>query len=576
MCTFLFVRILGDLYSVSEGLPSYVFLGNTTSEDSKDIEDAIKGINPEVNCKLQLLSAGTRSYSKALELAKDEETESDEKQCLITAAATDLGSNLLAKAHVISLALGDGSGIEAHSVIHLKEHHEQLQRFLKESIDAFICAIDCSPDDATAWCGIGCALIPFDPLKAQHAFARALQLDKGIAEAWSNLCLMFANEDSRDKGSEILDALTQAEDTPLMWICRGLLFESAADAWNENVPARETNLAKAADAYRAALQICQHPAALLGLSLTCRRNNLDSLPANDSMYSTLAKEAAKVEGRLVVSIHQSITGESNHFACMVDKLMQLENTLDVALSDDEPGKNALQLVKTLLNRVKAARHYDMAANGKADDGCKLQGMMQSEIDFTTSVTSLNFTSSSKEVSYYDAVEDLTTSLASMNLSNSKKASNDEQSTEDARNMVYLNPDNGEAWLLFAKALVKELHTDVDQSSSFQQSLSSAKAAAARAYDILHHSVVHASMISPTARSVAVGAPMDRSENRVVSRVASADIVSEALSLVSWIDDLERLQKGEIQPNVKSLISMQEAYLLDPTNEMAIQALELTS
>ena len=564
MFVFALIRVnlvcLGDLYSLSAALPDYVF------------EDFGKGISPQINCKLQLLSAGSRAYSKALELAKDEGVESEERQYLITAAASDLGCNLLAQAQVISLALGDGSGGGAPSVIDMKEHHEQLQRFIKESINAFICAIDSSPDEASAWCGIGCALIPIDPLKAQHAFARALQLDKGIAEAWSNLCLMFASKDCRDKGSEILDALTQAEDTPLMWICRGLLFESAADAWEGQVSARETSLAKAADAYRAALQIYQHPAALFGLSLTCRRSILDSLPANDVMYSALAKESSKVEGRLVMSIYQSIAGENNHLACIVDKFMQLEKTLDRPLCNDESSNDAVQLVKTLLDSVKESKDA-ITANDK-DVARQPQEMIHCPIDCAF-MASLKIKTNSKEASY-DAVEELTTSIASMDLSNSSEIMTDQQqSTEDARNTVYLNPNDGEAWLIFAKALIKELHIHADQTCSFQQTLSSAKTAASRAYDIVHNSVVHASMISPTARSVAEGAPMDRSENRVVSRVASADIVSEALSLVSWINDLEGLQKGEVEPNVKSFVSMQEAYLLDPTNELAVQALGLT-
>ncbi len=68
--------------------------------------------------------------------------------------------------------------------------------------------------------------------------------------------------------------------------------------------------------------------------------------------------------------------------------------------------------------------------------------------------------------------------------------------------------------------------------------------------------------------------MDRSEVRVVSRVASASFVSEAMSLVSWIEDVECLHTEE-HATVYGSVSMQEAYLLDPINILALNALGLS-
>eukprot|EP00804_Cyclotella_cryptica_P003781 CCRYP_008930-RA/>CCRYP_008930-RA protein AED:0.47 eAED:0.46 QI:0/-1/0/1/-1/1/1/0/277 len=230
--------------------------------------------------------------------------------------------------------------------------YDQLRQIIKKSTDAFLCAIDANPNEAHAWCGIGCSLAAIDPLKAQHSFARALQLDKSCVEAWSNTGVLFSDHNLREKGSEILDALTQAGDTPFMWICRGFLFEKSSDAWQEQASSREASLAKAADAYRAALQLCQHPSALLGLSLTCRRNDSDLLP--DALYSMLATEASKAEGMLSVSIHQNISGDCNLLAGHVNNFMKMERCLDrITYGFGEAIKDTLNRAKADAESLKA-------------------------------------------------------------------------------------------------------------------------------------------------------------------------------------------------------------------------------
>mmetsp|Transcript_12003 Transcript_12003/g.34317 ORF Transcript_12003/g.34317 Transcript_12003/m.34317 type:complete len:486 (-) Transcript_12003:33-1490(-) len=54
-----------------------------------------------------------------------------------------------------------------------------------------------------------------------------------------------------------------------MWIGRALLLEHDEDG---NIQDQESNLSRASDAYRAALQVANHPEALLGLSVTARRS----------------------------------------------------------------------------------------------------------------------------------------------------------------------------------------------------------------------------------------------------------------------------------------------------------------
>lgn len=561
------LKLLGDLLSVSEALPPYVF----TEDDTHFGVEKLDIVNVEVKRKLRVLSAGADSYSKALELVKEiHDVDGEEKQFLVAAAATDLGCNLLAQVRTVSLALGEGSGGDTRtSITDLKVQHKQLQNIIQDAINAFICAIDSSPGEALAWCGIGCALAAIDPMKAQHAFARALELDKGGGEAWSNMGVLFAHYNCRDKGSEVLDALTQAEDTPLMWICRGLFFESASEVWNEQVSAREANLSKAADAYRAALQISQHPSAILGLSLTCRRNDLESLRANDIMYSTLASEASSGEGRLNMSIHASIAGGGNYFANYVSDFMQMESLFNQATAcDDESARDALQLVDLLIDSVKESK---TAMNAPHESAQSVSEHVQCEID-CSSATSLKEKASLGNIPSSIVDE----AIAKVTKVTTNPASNfdgveQQSSLENARNAAHLNPDSGEKWLAYAKELAREVA--VEQSTCTQQTLASAKTAASRAYDILHNSAIYASMISPTTRSEAEGtASVDRSKNRVVSRVASADIVSDALSLLAWLNDLEKLHTDEEHSDFVDTTSMQEAFLLDPTNSLCTRLL----
>jgi len=557
------LKLLGDLYSVGEALPSYVFVEDVSEfsnecapDDDDEYEEYI--ITVEIKRKLRLLQAAKVAYSKALEMVRSENTIEEEKN-LTAAAATDIGCILLAQARIISLALGDGSGGETSSISGLKDQHGHLLNIIEESIKSFMFAVENNPVDSSAWCGLGCAIVAIDPLKAQHSFARALQLDKmGIPEAWTNIGVMFTHYDFRSIASEVLDSLTQVEDTPLMWICRGLLFESAANVWQK----QGASLLKAADAYRAALQLFQHPSALLGLSLTCRRNDLSLMAVNDEIYSALACEASKNESLLSMSVYQSIAGNTNHLA-HVDLFMKLEKALDRLVSNnDETGEDGLQ-VKSLVDMI----HERKLVCIDDDHVRKKSKTMDCEIDFATvPLKKATITGSVPFKMINEAIDNVLT-VDSMAMSRHNNTQTKQIAVEDARNAVYLNPENGELWLNFAKLLVQELCVNFGQCSP-PTILSSAKAAASRAYNILYASAVHASMISPTTEGTS-----DRSENRVNSIVASADIVSESLSLVSWLGDLDSVEKkGETTLN--PLASMQEAYMLDPTNNISAKALML--
>jgi tetratricopeptide (TPR) repeat protein len=564
------LKLLGDLCSVSEALPPYVFVDDFLPSGIKEFE---YGTSAEVKRKLSLLATGASSYAKALELVKEGCADDHEQSFLVAAAATDLGSNLLAQARTISQALGDGSGGGSlTSIPDLARQHGQLQSIINKAINAFLCAIDASPSDSHGWCGLGCAIAATgDPLKAQHSFSRALQLDKANAEAWSNIGFLFTDFDLREKGSEILDALTQAEDTPFMWICRGFLFEKASGVWQGQVSLREGNLAKAADSYRAALQLFQHHSALLGLSLTCRRNNLESLGASDAVYSMLASESSRTESLLSVAVHQNIAGDSNHLATCLEGVTRIENGLDLLSSSArQMDEEVMEQIKATADSVK--RRIDSIS--ETDDIIKSPAhepvQCQIDCDFSLPVKAKN---TGKVPSDTQTVLDKVTSVISQDTIECH-SSQKQQCTDDARNSLFLNPDSGEEWLAFAKALSRDFcNMESIDCNERSQALNSAKVAASRACEMLYDSVVHASMISPTARFATHGASVDRSETAVVSQVASATIVSEALALASWLEDLEN-QQTEVEGNASTnaMVTMQEAFLLDPTNVMASKAL----
>ena len=79
---------------------------------------------------------------------------------LVSAAVIDLATNLLSQTRVLLLALGDDADTMS----------SQINDLIARSVNAFLLAVDVSPHDASAWCGLGCALVSVDPTMSQHAF----------------------------------------------------------------------------------------------------------------------------------------------------------------------------------------------------------------------------------------------------------------------------------------------------------------------------------------------------------------------------------------------------------------------
>mmetsp|Transcript_4491 Transcript_4491/g.10140 ORF Transcript_4491/g.10140 Transcript_4491/m.10140 type:complete len:1850 (-) Transcript_4491:1250-6799(-) len=561
------VKLLGDLYSSGNSLPSYVFAAASPLQD-KQQKDKIDYFSREVENQLSFLMKGEQAYTLALELGKEEDGNEEDSKMLMAAAATDLGTNLLSQARVVSMALGEGSGGGTQTASsELAMQSSQLKDLITRSVNAYLCAIDYSPHEASAWCGLGCALIAVDPLFSQHAFCRALQIDASLADSWSNIGLLYAKSDT-EKCSEVLDYLTQVEDTPLMWIGRGFLLEKTSRAWKDQDLAREACLTKAADAYRAALQIKQHPAALLGLSLTCRRADPRLKESNDLVYSDLVDHASKIESRVSMVIHQNMTGEGNIGASYVSGLTLIEEGLN-RLNNFDGSKSALIMeakkAKEALNARMISKNEESSMQRSESE------VAQCEMDLSVSMA---LHEEKTEEFPYDSIESVTdqapTVSSSRCLDETSQSRNSCNILDEARNNVFLNPESGEAWLIFASQLAQELPSEINDITM----LSSAKIAAKKAYDLLHDRVVHATLLSPK-RQTLQGKSIEFSDVSVVSSLPPASLLSQSMSLVSWLEEAEALKNGDNLPvPERTFASLQEAFLLDPLNPIAAASLGL--
>jgi len=142
--------------------------------------------------------------------------------------------------------------------------------------------------------------------------------------------------------------------------------------------------------------------------------------------------------------------------------------------------------------------------------------------------------------------------------------------DEARNSVLLNPESGEVWLIFAKMLAQELSVEAKDNTM----LSSAIAAAKKAYGLFRERVVNATLLTPRRQASQVKS-IEYSDKSVVSSLPPACLFSESMSLISMLEEIEALNNGG-KPSVseRSFISLQECLLLDPSNPFAAASIAL--
>lgn len=288
------LKLLGDLYSFGAMLPPEVFI-----EDLESKAGDISMRDLLLRSQLSFVGSGEDAYAAAERNLLKSDGEDD---VLVRAALLcDLGSNLLLQAHILTYSHSHeegGRSIEEVATM-VKEVRDRYDR----SADAFQRAIDAEPTYSPAWCGLGCARCFVEPLLAQHSFGVSLKIENSFADSLANLAFLYASHGEAAASDVMLDALTQAADSPMMWIGRAILLEN--NALREDPGTTDALISQSADSYRAALQVLKHPVALLGLSLT------SCLEAENegylSPFESLSREVSRMEGSACVAEYRGIT-----------------------------------------------------------------------------------------------------------------------------------------------------------------------------------------------------------------------------------------------------------------------------
>lgn len=244
-------KLRGDLYTFGAALPPDLFVDSSSE--------------PGILAQIAFVAKGEACYRAALDHYAGSSENEDEVNLLQATVVTDTGVNILLRAQLTSFheskALGFENSNQSASVSNLYE---------RASVE-FCRAVKLCPDYAPGFIGIGCSTVLSDPLLAQHAFCRSLQLDGISPDGYANLGVLYTSRKCFDASKGVLDSLTQVADSPRVWINRALMLErnDASSLETGKVSAAQENMSRVADAYRAALQVVQYPIAMSGLALAC-------------------------------------------------------------------------------------------------------------------------------------------------------------------------------------------------------------------------------------------------------------------------------------------------------------------
>lgn len=514
-------KLLGDLYSFGAVLPPDAFL-DMNAEEKTSTEEMLKA-------QLSFICKGEDAYRSAVDcqIASDEE----ELAILRASVISDIGANLLLQAQLFSVLHSMGSGSDSD----MKDCYDRASKEFRNSIDV-------NPFHAPAWCGLGCAVAANDPLLAQHAFCRCLELDKMFPDAYANVGFLYTSHESYNASESVMDALTQVADTPMMWMNRAFMLERGAskNLTLENGSEAQTKISRAADAYRAALQVMKHPSAMLGLSLTCR-----VAPATESVKNEQALRLSRSMRRKESSAHMDeylgTTCSSNHAVLLFAGVMALE----------KGSENETAWSSALIEEGKESIGKALTVTG---------------LDATLDIGSMRECIQSEQ--HYTEKEE------------AKSSQPFDSSTSLARQIVH-EPNRADLWLLWAKELAQSKAPPQPLSSKSKRPLDPAMAAAKRASDMLTRQIVQPSLQGKLSASV------------------DAQMASEALSLVFWLRQIEpeeeeekapknsdndaaeeeqddEVEEEEAVPEDKSPFDLQRSLLMCPNNKLARQALKLSS
>jgi tetratricopeptide (TPR) repeat protein len=444
-------KLLGDLYSFGASLPPNVFDADGFAVEGRD--------DQLIKAQLAFISSGEAAYRSAEDavVAPTENEVDTVRACLVT----DLGSNLLYQAQLLSFWCNRIPGQTS------AEAENMFQRSVKE----FRRAIDLSPHYAPAWCGLGCARSGSDPLLAQHAFCRSLELDSLYPDTYANLGFLYTKHNAYAPSGSVSDALTQVADTPMMWINRALVLErQAADNVDEDERQSEDTIRQAADAYRAALQVGKHPSAMLGLAMTCRASRGGKV----SMRARLEQLATK-ESLTYITEYLGAVGNAETNVSVISDVLALE---------------------------KRVYNYTSGQEGSVEEESR---QLSTRLDQLVSEGQNSHSGLDLDVIRRVVATDT-------HSGNHDSAPIHKRGSASLTSAIIHDPSRGDLWLDLSKDLTRKI-----KSSDYAQTLVSARTAAQRATTILMHNVVEPSSGAGSNNSV------------------DAEDVSDALALKYWLD-----------------------------------------
>lgn len=510
-------KLLGDLHSSASLLPPSVF---KDGNDSGSIS-----LFKALELKLDFIRMGETAYQNILMKLNNIGKESRENVLDIHATVfCDLGINKLLQMHVLRELCFEEYGMNATTSKFKSENKPVIDNLFNEAVGAFKDAIRLNPLFSMAWCGLGCALVTHEPLLAQHAFCRALQIDKSGDDSWTNLVLLYLQNHQLDASEEAVDLLTQVADTPMMWIARGLIAEEKAKSMSE--------VSNASDAYRASLNICRSSQALFGLALTCRWLG-DKGKTNQGLYSEELEEYTFRESCANMKMFCDIIGDQSPVPNLFSSIMRSEEIFKLLSQGSHSSMLSEVCKKEKMSIQKTLKVVKEQFCDKKD-----QDVNNVEKFGTNDIVDLIQTTSDTMA----VLESFPTELAS-------QAST---SLSDARNNILLDPDNTDAWLNFSKELVKSAAAD-----NSEEALQSIEAVICRTKNIMETNVTEPLVLHPAAGQL-TGNYLSLTE-----RPTESCKFAEACALSHWISDIN---------GNNSNVDLQRSLVLDPTNALARSAL----
>jgi tetratricopeptide (TPR) repeat protein len=443
-------KLLGDLYSFGASFPLDVFSDGENQNQNPDLcfQNQLNFVSKGEDAFRSTLSA------QAPSLSKDEESIAIKSSILC-----DIALNILLQAQLLSSQ---------------QINTEKISDKYNLAAEAFREAIEYNPIHAASWCGLGCSVLKIDPLLAQHAFCRCIQIENMFPDAYANVGFLYTSKFAFNASKSMMEALTQVTDTPMMWMNCAFILEREAEKSlvRDNGRRTEDFISQAADAYRASLQVMRHPEAQLGLSLTGRvihsEKQKDNIP-----FSRLFTQKRKDS----FSFMNEYIGASFY---KIGAAPVFHGVMSIEMGESVPSDLSWK--------------YDIFAKGK--EAAKTSHARENHIG-----VSMNDPS----------IQKLRASTENLLGGEKRKQSSFPLFTKE-RNLqrqIWLKPDNGDLWLSLAKLFIEK------------DSIESARTAASRAANILSRDLVASS----------------QNNGKTLSFV-DAKIISEATSLRCWLNAIQ--------------------------------------